>query len=97
MRVFDLRALPVWVLPAGAAVGWLVLLAVLYRMMPTAVRRSPSGWSPLLAAGLYLVMAFQSGWSRGVLWFAAVGWLAVVPPLLLMGRLPDDLPSLRCC
>lgn len=94
--MIDLAALPSWVLPLAAAAGWAAILGTLYWIMPTAVRRTPDGWSPLLAAAGYVAVAAGSGWSRGTLWFAAVGWLAVVPPLLLLlGRLPDDLPSAR--
>ena len=94
--MIDLAALPSWVLPVAAATGGTAIVATLYWIMPTAVRRTPEGWSPLLAAAGFVVMAASSGWSRGTLWFAAVGWVAVVPPLLLLlGRLPDDMPSAR--
>lgn len=94
--MIDLAALPSWVLPVAAAAGWTAIVVTLYWIMPTAVRRTSDGWSPLLGAALYVLFAALSGWSREVLWFAAVGWIAVVPPLLLLlGRLPDDLPSAR--
>ena len=94
--MIDLAALPSWVLPVAAAAGWTAIVATLYWIMPTAVRRTSDGWTPLLGAALYVLFAALSGWSREVLWFAAVGWIAVVPPLLLLlGRLPDDMPSAR--
>lgn len=93
--MLDLADLPSWVLPSGAAAGGALTLATLYWIMPAGLRRTPTALSPVLGAALFVVAAWLSGWSRGVLWFAAVGWVALVPALLLLGRLPADLPSAR--
>lgn len=85
----ELASIPVPVLAASAAVGCLAVTVVLLRVMPKwqhaeIIRRN-------VVPGIAL-LAVISVFSRIVLWYGAVLTLPMALAVLLMGKLPEDLP-----
>jgi len=85
-----LSSIPIPVLVALAAVGFLAVGAVLLYIMPKwqhgqILRKN-------LAPGLAL-FAVSSFFSRIVLWYGAVIFLPMALAVLVIGKLPEDLPE----
>lgn len=85
----ELASLPVPALAASAAVGCLAVVVVLLRVMPrwqhaAIIRKN-------LVPGIGLLAVF-SIFSRIVLWYGAVLTVPMALAVLLMGKLPEDLP-----
>lgn len=88
----DIQAVPTWILWIFAATTLGLFVAVLFRMMPAALRRRGPGRAVGLGAAVFVAATAVSRDSRGALWFGAIGFLVASFPLLWMGKLPADMP-----
>jgi hypothetical protein len=91
--VLDLQSVPLWALWVFVGLGGGFFAAVLFWMMPPALRRGEGTVSVAVGIGLFLLIGLAA--SRAVLWLGAVGFTVAALPLLWMGRLPPDMPSAR--
>ena len=93
--ILDLSGTPVWALWLFAIVGSSVFASVLFWIMPPALRKGSGLRSVLSGAAFFFVAAAVSGGSRAILWYGAVGFVAVSVPIFFIGKLPTDMPSAR--
>ncbi|WP_370369021.1 hypothetical protein [Catenulispora sp. GP43] len=89
MSHVELSAVPIAALIALAAVGCAAVVGVVLYVMPKWQRAQIIRNN--LAPGIAL-LAVVSTFSRIVLWYAAVILLPMALTVLVMGRLPEDLP-----
>ena len=89
MSHIELSAVPISVLIALAAVGCAAMVGVVLYVMPKWQRAQIIRNN--LAPGIAL-LAVGSAFSRIVLWYTAVILLPMALAVLVMGKLPEDLP-----
>lgn len=80
---------PLPVLIGAAAIGWAALTAASFYVMPAWYRGEITRRS--LIPGM-LMFTVGSVLSRSILWYGAVALVPLALILLVMGKLPDDLP-----
>ncbi|ACU69968.1 hypothetical protein Caci_1042 [Catenulispora acidiphila DSM 44928] len=85
----ELSSVPVAALIISAAVGCLAVAVVVLRVVPTWQRAQIVRNNLAPGVGLLAVIAF---FSRKMLWYEAVVLLPMALAVLLMGKLPEDLP-----